>query len=86
MRLLRDRIPGVGHRYIQFAPEQLVPELEKHSPIALARKVLGGQPNNHSDGEKNALPVVVQTQQPRAECLPEAKIDIGGDGGGFTSL
>ena len=78
----------MGHRYIQFAPDQLVQELEKHSPLSQAGKAPepGGQTNNHLDGEKNALPVVVQTQQPRAMILPEAKIDNGGDGGGSNSI
>ena len=38
MRLLRDRIPGVGHRYIRFPLEQLVKELQKHSPISQAAR------------------------------------------------
>jgi hypothetical protein len=33
MRMLRDRIPGVGYCYIQFPPAQLVAKLKKHSPI-----------------------------------------------------
>jgi hypothetical protein len=40
MRLLRDQVPGVGHRYIQFAPGLLVAALEKHSPISQAGEII----------------------------------------------
>ena len=39
MRLLRDSIPGVGKLYIDFPLEQLVKELEKHSPLSQEKKL-----------------------------------------------
>jgi len=33
MRLIRDKIPGVGERYIQFPKEELVRALEKYSHL-----------------------------------------------------
>ena len=87
MRLLRDQIPGVGRRYIQFAPEQLVIELQKHSPLSQAEKTAdpGGRDGNYPDGGENTLPAVIETKQPRAVTLPEAGIESGGDGGGSNS-
>jgi hypothetical protein len=33
MRLLRDRVPGLGDRYIRYPMDQLAEALEKYSPI-----------------------------------------------------
>ena len=88
MRLLRDKIPGVGSRYINFPLEQLVMELQKHSPLTQAGgkpAKLGGQSDDDPDGGENALPAVVENEQPRAAPPPEAGIELGGDGGESNS-
>jgi integrase len=33
MRLLRDRVPGQGDRYVRYSPAQMVEALEKYSPL-----------------------------------------------------
>ena len=88
MRLLRDRIPGVGHRYIQFAPEQLVEELQKHSPLSQVDKTLRGGRSGVimiRMGRKRHSPLLAETKEPPAELPHEANIAYGGDGGGLNS-
>jgi hypothetical protein len=84
---LRDKIPGVGHRYVQYPLDQLVEDLKKYSPLAQLEKPSEGtvQSGPLPEGEKNALPAVAQTEQPQAVISPEAKIGNGGDGGGLNS-
>lgn len=40
MRLLRDKVPGVGSRYIKYPMSQLVDALKKYSPVNLAGDVV----------------------------------------------
>jgi len=86
MRLLRDKIPGVGNRYIQFPPEQLVAELDKHSPLSQVARLVAADDTTGQDtqGGEKALPAVVENEQSGTE-MPETALKTGGDGGGSNS-
>ena len=88
MRLLRDKIPGVGRRYIDLAPEQLVPELQKHSPLTQVARLAPASKGNCSPmsaGGGNALPMMVKIEQTQGVFAPESERISGGDGGGSNS-
>jgi hypothetical protein len=86
MRLIRDKVPGLSDRYVNYPLAQLVAALEKYSPQRQATKLVPPPTRgNPGPGAGDAVPAVVETTQPRAVSPPEAGNKSGGDGGGSVS-
>ncbi len=88
MRLIRDRIPGVGERYIQFPKEELVRALEKYSPL----RQIGPEDGEPALTGESSIPPPAQEDSPASkraegEKTPTAEAEnfSGGDGGGSNS-
>ncbi len=88
MRLIRDKIPGVGERYIQFPKEELVRALEKYSPL---RQIGPDSGEPALTGESSTPPPAIDdspaSKGGAGEKAPkiEAENFSGGDGGGSNS-
>ncbi|OGO32334.1 MAG: hypothetical protein A2Z29_02525 [Chloroflexi bacterium RBG_16_56_11] len=52
MRLIRDRVPGLGERYIRYPMAQLVEALQKYSPVRQAGKCLPKGNDAGADSQK----------------------------------
>ena len=77
MRLLRDQIPGVGHRYIRFAPEQLVAALQQHSPISQTERVTDhSRRGTNAPGEQSPPTSSLPIEKPRSVALSEAEMSM----------
>ena len=86
MRLLGDKIPGVGNRYISFPQEKLSAALREYSPLSLVEDATGT--GGDKTGEESVLPVHVSALTGRGcnkKASPEAKNVIGGGGGESNS-
>jgi hypothetical protein len=85
MRLIRDRIPGVGERYIQFPKEELVRALEKYFPL---RQIGPDDGKPALTGESSTPPPAPKdspaSTSAEGEIKPTAEAEkfSGGDGGG----
>ncbi len=51
MRLIRDRIPGLSDRYINFLLPDLVTALNRYSPLCLIKQKLGGGDDGADGGD-----------------------------------
>jgi hypothetical protein len=86
MRLLRDRIPGLGDRYIRYPMDQLVEALQQYSPIKQASRLR--DKISGSDNEKSpppSAPPPSQRQESQANTAVETFKKSGGDGGELNS-
>jgi integrase len=72
MRLLRDRIPGVGSRYINVSEAELVDALKKHSPLSQLEKRPPEPAKAESEVKKNAIANPIEIKK------PEESIDSSG--------
>jgi hypothetical protein len=89
MQLMRDRVPGLGDRYIRYPMDKLVEALEKYSPIRQAKE--SSQKNCIIDGDRQkdsgaVKPSVVSGagQSLKIKTVDTIK-EFGGDGGESNS-
>ena len=81
MRLLRDRVPGQGDRYVRYSPAQMVEALEKYSPL---RQIKRSPPKG--DNMQSDIQTAPTTVKPEIVSeVVEADKESGGDGGGSNS-
>jgi hypothetical protein len=71
MRLLRDRTPGVGRRYINVSKAELVDALKKHSPLSQQAKLPPESSKPESEA-KNVLANPIKIEK------PEESVDSSG--------
>jgi integrase len=87
MRLIRDKVPGLSDRYVNYPLAQLVAALEKYSPQRQATKLVPPPTRgNPGPGAGDAVPAAAETKQPRAVIPPEAGNKSGRDGVGSISI
>jgi integrase len=89
MRLIRDRVPGVGDRYIRYPMHQLVEALEKYSPIrqleeSLQKEEATGKNNRDLPGTPKLSVVSAPGNTPEIQATNTMK-RFGGDGGESNS-
>jgi hypothetical protein len=89
MRLMRDRVPGLGDRYIRYPMDKLVEALEKYSPIRQAKE--SSQKSDIIDGDRQEFSGAVKPsavsgagQSLKTETVETIK-EFGGDGGESNS-
>jgi integrase len=87
MRLIRDRVPGLGDRYIRYPMDQLVEGLEKFSPIRQASRLKGDIAG--ADDEKISTAVEPSPISEAGEIKENTAVETvkgsGGDGGELNS-
>ena len=87
MRLIRDRVPGLGDRYIRYPMDQLVEALQQYSPIRQAVRLKGNILG--VDNEKISTAVkpspVLEAGESQENVAVETVKESGGDGGESNS-
>jgi hypothetical protein len=87
MRLIRDRVPGLGDRYIRYPMDQLIEALEKYSPLRQARQLKGNIPGANDEKISTAFKPspVSEAGETQDNVAVETVKESGGDGGESNS-
>jgi len=87
MRLIRDRVPGCGDRYIRYLMEQLVEALEKYSPLRQIARLKGNTLGSDDVKISTAVKLspVLEAGESRDNVAVETIKVPGGDGGESNS-
>jgi hypothetical protein len=87
MRLIRDRVPGLGDRYINYPMDQMVEALQQYSPIRQASRFKGNI--DGANDEKISTAVITSPVSQAGEVKPNTAVETvkepGGDGGESNS-
>jgi len=87
MRLIRDRVPGFGDRYIGYPMDRLVEALEQYSPIRQAGQLKGNIVGANDEKISTAVKPspVLEAGESKENIAVETVKESGGDGGESNS-
>jgi integrase len=87
MRLIRDRVPGLGQRYISYPMDQLVEALQKYSPIKQLSRLKGDIVGTDDEKIPTAFKPspVSEAGESQENVAVETVKESGGDGGELNS-